>query len=77
MCDFALGTDTAGSIRVPASFCGLYGLRPTYGRIDTTGATPMAPSYDTVGLLARDSDLFSKLGHVLLQGAKAKQRSSG
>jgi amidase len=69
LCDFALGTDTGGSIRVPASFCGLYGLRPTYGRIDTTGATPMAPSYDTVGFLARDPELFRKVGHVLLQGA--------
>ena len=72
MCDFALGTDTAGSIRVPAAFCGLYGLRPTYGRIDTTGATPMAPSYDTVGFLARDAALFRKVGHALLQGAKAE-----
>ena len=74
MCNFALGTDTAGSIRVPASFCGLYGLRPTYGRIDTTGATPMAPSYDTVGFLARDSELFRKVGHVLLQGAEAETK---
>ena len=46
----ALGSDTGGSIRVPAAFCGLYGLRPTYGRIDIAGVTPMAPSYDTVGL---------------------------
>jgi amidase len=74
MCDFALGTDTAGSIRVPASFCGLYGLRPTYGRIDTTGATPMAPSYDTVGFLSRDAELFRKVGHVLLQGANAETK---
>jgi amidase len=71
LCDFALGSDTAGSIRVPASFCGLYGLRPTYGRIDLAGATPMAPSYDTVGFLAREAELFRKAGHALLQGAKA------
>jgi amidase len=68
MCDFALGTDTGGSIRVPASFCGLYGLRPTHGRIDTTGTTPMAPSFDTVGFLARDAELFRTIGHVLLEG---------
>jgi amidase len=74
MCDFALGTDTAGSIRVPASFCGLYGLRPTFGRIDTAGATAMAPSYDTVGFLARDPELFRKVGHVLLQGAKVEAK---
>jgi amidase len=66
MCDFALGTDTGGSIRVPASFCGLFGLRPSFGRIDTHVATPMAPSYDTVGFLARNGELFHKIGHALL-----------
>ncbi|MEZ5828474.1 MAG: amidase [Hyphomicrobiales bacterium] len=70
MCDFALGSDTGGSIRVPASFCGLYGLRPTHGRIALTGATAMAPSYDTVGFLARDAELLRKVGHVLLEGAE-------
>jgi amidase len=68
-CDFALGSDTGGSIRVPASFSGLYGLRPTYGRIDASGATAMAPSYDTIGFLAREAELFRKVGHVLLDGA--------
>ena len=68
MCDFALGSDTGGSIRVPAAFCGLYGLRPTHGRIDMLGVTPMAPSYDTVGFLARDAALFRDIGRVLLQG---------
>ena len=55
MCDFALGSDTGGSIRVPASFSGLYGLRPSFGRIDMDGATAMAPSYDTIGFLAREA----------------------
>jgi amidase len=68
MCDFALGSDTGGSIRVPASFSGLYGLRPTHGRIDMTGATPMAPSFDTIGFLAREPELFRKIGQVLLEG---------
>jgi amidase len=68
MCDFALGSDTGGSIRVPASFCGLYGLRPTHGRIALDGVTPMAPSFDTVGFLANDAELFGKIGHVLLEG---------
>ncbi|HEU4476624.1 MAG TPA: amidase family protein, partial [Methyloceanibacter sp.] len=67
MCDFALGSDTGGSIRVPASFCGLYGLRPTHGRISLEGVTTMAPSYDTVGYLAREAELFRKIGHVLLE----------
>ncbi|MGH6735238.1 MAG: amidase family protein [Methyloceanibacter sp.] len=68
MCDFALGSDTGGSIRVPASFSGLYGHRPTHGRISLEGVTPMAPSYDTVGYLARDAELFRKVGNVLLEG---------
>lgn len=68
MCDFALGSDTGGSIRVPASFSGLYGLRPTHGRISLEGVTPMAPSYDTVGYLAREAELFRRVGHVLLEG---------
>src|SRR4029079_15038750 len=70
MCDFALGSDTGGSIRVPAAFCGLYGLRPTHGRIDMGGVTPMAPSYDTVGFFVREASLFRDLGHVLLEGER-------
>jgi amidase len=70
MCDFALGSDTGGSIRVPASFSGVYGLRPSFGRIDVAGATPMAPSYDTIGFLARDAELLRKIGHVLLEGTR-------
>jgi amidase len=68
MCDFALGSDTGGSIRVPASFCGLYGLRPTHGRIAINGVTPMAPSFDTVGVLAADAELFRTVSRLLLQG---------
>ena len=68
MCDFALGSDTGGSIRVPASFCGLYGLRPTHGRIALDGVTAMAPSFDTVGFLANAAEIFRKVGHVLLEG---------
>ncbi|MBV9654818.1 MAG: amidase [Acetobacteraceae bacterium] len=64
--DFALGTDTGGSIRVPASFCGLYGLRPTHGRIPALGALPLAPSYDTIGWFARDPDILARVGAVLL-----------
>jgi len=72
LCDFSLGSDTGGSIRVPASFSGLYGLRPTHGRIDLGGVTPMAPSFDTVGLLARNAGLFRTVGQLLLQGESRK-----
>ena len=66
ICDFSLGSDTGGSVRIPAAFCGLYGLRPTYGRLNLHGATAMAPSFDTAGWFARDLDVFLKVGNVLL-----------
>jgi len=64
LCDFALGTDTGGSIRVPASFCGLYGIRTSYGRISTAGVMAMAPSFDTVGWLARDAATLRRVGQA-------------
>ena len=65
ICDFALGTDTGGSVRVPASFCGLYGIRPTHGRIDFTGITQQAPTSDTVGWFARDGATFARVGEAV------------
>lgn len=64
--DLGLGTDTAGSIRVPASYCGLYGLRPTHGAVSSVGLLPLAPSFDTPGLLARDPHLLRRAAHTLL-----------
>jgi amidase len=69
--DFAIGSDTGGSVRAPASFCGVYGIRPTHGRISLAGACPLAPIFDTVGWFARDAALLARVGHVLLGGTAA------
>jgi amidase len=66
LCDFALGTDTGGSVRAPASHCGLFGLRPTHRRLSLEGAIGLAPSFDTCGYFARDGETFARVGDVLL-----------
>src|SRR5690242_15256465 len=66
LCDTALGTDTGGSVRVPASFCGLYGIRPTHGRLPLDGMLPQAPSSDTTGWFARDATTFARVSQVML-----------
>ena len=67
-CDFALGSDTGGSVRVPAALCGIYGIRPTHGRVDAAGAMGMAPSFDCVGWFAASPGLLRRIGPVLLTG---------
>ncbi len=74
LCEFALGSDTGGSVRLPASFCGLYGLRPTHGRVDLSHAMAMAPSFDAAGWFADDAELFRKVGPVLLDDAGVPNR---
>jgi len=64
--DFALGTDTAGSVRLPASFCGVHGMRPSHGAISMQGCMALAPSYDTAGWFARDLATLLRIGRVLL-----------
>jgi amidase len=68
LCDFALGSDTGGSVRTPASFCGIFGIRPTHGRVSLEGACPLAPSFDTCGWFARSAELLERVGRVLLGG---------
>jgi amidase len=65
--DFALGTDTGGSVRVPASYCGIFGFRPTHGRVSNKGVVPLAPSFDTVGWFVRDAKVLQLVGGILLE----------
>jgi amidase len=67
--DVGLGTDTGGSIRVPAASCGLFGLRPTHGLIDCSGVLPLAPSFDVAGVLARTAGTLSRVLEVLITAA--------
>lgn len=64
--DFALGTDTGGSTRVPASYCGVWGLRTTHGLLSREGLVPLHPGFDTATWFAHDADCFERVGGVLL-----------
>ncbi|GAA4176933.1 amidase family protein [Gryllotalpicola koreensis] len=67
--DIGLGTDTGGSIRVPASYQGIWGLRTTHGAVPVDGVLPLAPSYDTVGWLTRDAETLAAVARVGLANA--------
>lgn len=70
LADIALGSDTGGSVRAPASFCGIWGIRPTHGRLSLEGCMPLAPSWDTCGFFARDGDTLERVGRVLFDTDK-------
>ena len=70
--DFALGSDTGGSVRVPASYCGIFGFRPTHGKVSLEGAQALAPSFDTAGWFAKDAETLRDVGKVLLGGEGEK-----
>jgi amidase len=64
--DFAIGSDTGGSVRIPASYCGIWGIRTTHAAISVEGVMPFAPTFDTVGWFSRDSALLRDVGRSLL-----------
>jgi amidase len=64
--DFAMGSDTGGSVRIPASYCGVFGIRPSWGAVSLTGACPLGPDYDTAGWFARSATMLRRVGDVLL-----------
>jgi aspartyl-tRNA(Asn)/glutamyl-tRNA(Gln) amidotransferase subunit A len=68
LCDAALGTDSAGSIRIPAACCGIVGFKPTHGLVPTKGVFPLAPSFDTAGPMARSVGECVRLLHALVPG---------
>jgi amidase len=69
--DFAIGTDCGGSVRLPASYCGIYGIRTSHGLVPADGVVPLAASFDTVGWFARDAETMRRVGDVLLPSAPA------
>lgn len=73
LADIGLGTDTGGSIRVPASYNGLFGLRPTHGVIPSDNMVALAPSFDTVGWLTKDLTTLEKTARVLLKSKFSKE----
>ncbi|ADU29505.1 amidase [Evansella cellulosilytica] len=64
--DVGIGTDTGGSVRIPSSYCGIYGFRPTHGAVSTEGLIPLASQFDTVGWMTKSSELLYDVGLTLI-----------
>ncbi len=75
--DIGLGSDTGGSVRIPASYCGAFGIRPSQGAVSLAGACALAPSLDTPGWFARDAVLLRQVGDVLLPPDRPGLGSAG
>lgn len=75
--DFAIGTDTGGSVRVPSSYCGIYGFRPSHGAVDMNGVIPLAPDFDTVGWMAGSPELLLRVGKILLAREEPQAEEAG
>ena len=71
--DFAIGTDTGGSVRIPSSYCGIYGFRPTHDAVSLEGCIPLSKSFDTVGWMANDAETLQLIGDVLLENVKTDE----
>jgi aspartyl-tRNA(Asn)/glutamyl-tRNA(Gln) amidotransferase subunit A len=76
LADAALGTDSGGSIRIPAACCGVVGFKPTFDLVSTEGCFPLAPSFDTVGPMARDVETCTKMLEILAPGFGPEERES-
>ena len=71
--DIAMGSDTGGSVRIPASYCGIYGIRPSWGAVSLTGACPLGPAYDTAGWFTADASLLRRVGEVALEALQPRR----
>ncbi len=67
LCDVALGTDTLGSVRIPAAYCGVYGLKPTNGFVNSDGLAFLEPGLDVIGPLARSLDMLERVWNVMAE----------
>jgi amidase len=72
--DFAIGSDCGGSVRIPASYCGIFGMRPSWGRVSLEGAIPFGPSFDVAGWFAGNATVLERVGRILLEDGREPPR---